>query len=69
MDHSGVPNAQLIKEGAVVADAYRNRSVAEQNSIELAWNLLLEPSYKELRDSIFLSRAEMTNFKGWLLRP
>lgn len=63
MDHSGVPNAQLIKEGAVVADAYRNRSVAEQNSIELAWNLLLEPSYKELRDSIFLSRAEMTNFR------
>jgi hypothetical protein len=30
-DHSGVPNAQLVIEGAEVANYYKNKSVAEQN--------------------------------------
>ena len=34
VDHTGVPNAQLIKENADIADYYKNRSVAEQNSLE-----------------------------------
>ena len=33
VDHSGVPNAQLIKENAEIAGYYNNRSVAEQNSL------------------------------------
>eukprot|EP00934_Nitzschia_sp_Nitz4_P006021 Nitzschia sp. Nitz4//scaffold152_size53828//534//3528//NITZ4_006734-RA/size53828-augustus-gene-0.95-mRNA-1//-1//CDS//3329537178//6011//frame0 len=64
VDHHGVPNAQLIKEGSHVADAYRNKSVAEQNSIELAWNLLMESCYKELRNSIFQYRTEIYNFRS-----
>lgn len=64
VDHNGVPNAQLIKERAHVAGAYKNKSVAEQNSIELAWNLLMEPCYKELRESIFHYRSELTNFRS-----
>lgn len=67
VDHNGVPNAQLIKERAHVAGAYKNRSVAEQNSIELAWNLLMEPCYKELRESIFLHRSELTDFRSLLV--
>lgn len=64
VDHNGVPNAQLIKERSHVAGAYKNKSVAEQNSIELAWNLLMEPSYKELRESIFHHRSELTAFRS-----
>lgn len=64
VDHSGVPNAQLVKERAHVAGAYKNKSVAEQNSIELAWNLLMEPCYKELRESIFKLRSELINFRS-----
>lgn len=64
VDHSGVPNAQLVKERAHVAGAYKNKSVAEQNSIELAWSLLMEPCYKELRESIFRYRSELTNFRS-----
>ena len=30
VDHTGVPNAQLVKENAYVARAYKNKSVAEQ---------------------------------------
>ena len=37
IDHTGVPNMQLVKEKAHVAVVYKNRSVAEQNSFDLAW--------------------------------
>ena len=40
VDHSGVPNSQLIKENSRVAAFYKNKSVAEQNSVDLAWDLL-----------------------------
>mmetsp|Transcript_11750 Transcript_11750/g.21152 ORF Transcript_11750/g.21152 Transcript_11750/m.21152 type:complete len:285 (-) Transcript_11750:682-1536(-) len=49
VDHSGVPNAQLVKEKAPVAALYHDKSVAEQNSFDLAWDLLMEPAYKNLR--------------------
>lgn len=42
VDHWGVSNAQLIKEGAPMADKYKGKSVAEQNSVDLAWDLLME---------------------------
>jgi hypothetical protein len=32
-DHTGVPNSQLVKEGAEIANIYKEKSVAEQNSI------------------------------------
>jgi hypothetical protein len=46
VDHSGVSKDDqfLIKEGAEVAKLYDNRRVAEQNSIDVAWDLLMEPS-------------------------
>ena len=37
VEHQGVPNAQLVKEGVDVAMKYNNISVAEQNSG--TWNL------------------------------
>lgn len=40
-DHPGVSNLQLIKEDSPMAHAYKNKSVAEQNSVDLCWNLLL----------------------------
>lgn len=64
VDHHGVPNAQLIKEKSHVAGAYKNRSVAEQNSIELSWNILMEPCYKELRETIFWCRSELITFRS-----
>ena len=37
VDHYGVPNVQLLKEEAVICPMYKNRSVAEQNSLDIAW--------------------------------
>ena len=44
-DHYGISNNQLIKEGAPMAEKYKGKSVAEQNSVDLAWDLLMEYVY------------------------
>jgi len=64
LDHSGVPNAQLVKEKAEVATAYNNQSPAEQNSIDIAWNLLMEERFEDLRATIYTTEAEMKRFRA-----
>ena len=64
VDHAGVPNAQLIKEGAHVAHAYKNKSVAEQNSLEISWSLLMEPCYRNLRETLFVNSEELMHFRS-----
>mmetsp|Transcript_27056 Transcript_27056/g.65651 ORF Transcript_27056/g.65651 Transcript_27056/m.65651 type:complete len:965 (+) Transcript_27056:272-3166(+) len=63
VDHSGVPNAQLSKEKSIIADSYKYKSVAEQNAIEIAWNLLMEPCYKDLREVLFTTVEEVSRFR------
>jgi hypothetical protein len=63
VDHSGVPNTTLVQENAPVAIAYKGKSVAEQNSVDIAWRLLMEPTYKELRDAICLTEPELIRFR------
>jgi len=58
VDHSGAPNVQLVREHAPVADIYKNKSVAEQNSIDVGWGLLMEPAYANLRRHIYTTVAE-----------
>jgi len=62
-DHPGVPNAQLVKEGAPNARRYKNKSVAEQNSVELAWNLLMKKEYESLRSCIYQTEEELQRFR------
>jgi hypothetical protein len=38
-------------------------SVAEQNSIDLAWELLMQPNFKELRSCIFADQSEFDRFR------
>ena len=64
VDHAGVSNLQLIKEQADIATIYNNRSVAEQNSIDLAWELLMEPTYEELHASLFASEEDFRRFRS-----
>jgi len=62
-DHPGVPNAQLVKEKVPLASRYKEKSVAEQNSVDLAWNLLMAPQYKDLRACIYCNADEMKRFR------
>lgn len=66
-DHSGVPNAQLMHENADLANRYHGKSMAEQNSIDLAWALLTKESYNELRLAICGTLDELKRFRQLLI--
>ena len=62
-DHAGVSNAQLIKEEAPIAKLYAHRSVAEQNSVDISWDLLMDPQYEDLRAAIYDSQEELLHLR------
>ena len=63
VDHDGVSNMQLVKEKTEASKLYKGKSVAEQNSVDLAWNLLMEPTYKNLRKQIYSTEEEFNRFR------
>jgi hypothetical protein len=63
VDHVGVPNFLLVEENAGLAIAYKNKSVAEQNSVDLSWQTLMEPSFAELRNCIYDDTADLKRFR------
>jgi hypothetical protein len=63
VDHSGVPNAELIAENTELAQRYHGKSVAEQNSIDLAWNMLRQSEYTELLCTICSTQMEYKRFR------
>lgn len=64
MSLTGVSNGQLVKEGVPIAEKYKNKSVAEQNSVDLAWDLLMdEDEYGALQQCIFPTDAEIKRFR------
>ena len=67
VDHSGAPNAQLIKENSKLAFFYNEKSIAEQNSVDLAWSLLMDDSYRDLRRAIYQTVDEFKRFRQLLV--
>ena len=61
VDHPGVSNATLVAEGDKLMKTYGDKSLAEQNSVDQAWDLLMSEEYQPLvavlcRDDSELSR-------------
>jgi 3'5'-cyclic nucleotide phosphodiesterase len=63
VDHSGIPNTQLCQENVALAQFYKHRSVAEQNSVDLAWALLMQEEYVDLRRVIYRTEEEKQLFR------
>jgi 3'5'-cyclic nucleotide phosphodiesterase len=63
VDHQGVSNSQLVSEQNPLAISYSGKSVAEQNSIDIAWQLLMQPQYKDLQGSIYETAVEYKRFR------
>eukprot|EP00980_Cylindrotheca_fusiformis_P024744 scaffold12369_cov97-Cylindrotheca_fusiformis.AAC.10 len=63
VDHTGLPNAQLVKDQAEVAVKFKNRSVAEQNSTHLGWELLMDKRFERLRKNIYQTNVERKRFR------
>jgi hypothetical protein len=64
VDHSGVSNFQLIKENHKLCSIFKGKSVAEQNSIVLAWEKLMDCRFNELvRRCIYGDTFELERFR------
>jgi hypothetical protein len=63
VDHRGVPNFLLVKEEPALGAMYREQAVAEQNSVDVAWNLLMDPSFTALRRTIYSNESELKRFR------
>jgi len=63
VDHHGVSNQQLIKEEPEMGAFYKNKSVAEQNSFDIAWGLLMSEQFPDLQRCLFSSESELTRFR------
>jgi len=53
VDHTGLSNATLVEGKFDVARNFNSKSVAEQNSVAVAWALLMEPRFEELQTCLF----------------
>ncbi len=63
VDHAGVSNHQLVKENHRLAQQFKKQSVAEQNSVVLAWDKLMAPDFADLRRCIYSSPSELERFR------
>jgi 3'5'-cyclic nucleotide phosphodiesterase len=63
VDHRGVSNQTLVEEGSSLATMYNKKSVAEQNSIDVAFSVLWEPLFSELRCCLFSSKRDVIQFR------
>ena len=61
--HPGVPNVQLIQEDEKLAAAYNYRSVAEQQSFDLAWAVFEQETFADLRRAICDTKSELKRFR------
>ncbi|KAL3939568.1 MAG: hypothetical protein SGBAC_005736 [Bacillariaceae sp.] len=65
--HLGVPNGQLVEEKPELAAKYRSKSIAEQNSIDTAWKILMSSKFKNLQYCLFESNQEKYRFRQLLV--
>lgn len=63
VDHRGVSNFQLGVEIPDMAKKYKNRGLAEQNSVDIAWEVLMQPEYRNLQQCIFTNEDELKRFR------
>jgi 3'5'-cyclic nucleotide phosphodiesterase len=63
VDHHGVSNTQLVREADPIAQLHNGNSVLEQNSVVVAWTLLMEPRFQALRATLCATRSEAKRFR------
>jgi 3'5'-cyclic nucleotide phosphodiesterase len=63
VDHRGCSNVRLAVEEPTIATKYRSKSIAEQNSLDLAWSLLMTDQFDRLRRAIFRTTSNLLHFR------
>jgi hypothetical protein len=68
VDQRGVFNMQLAAvEEPHMAEMYRHKSIAEQSSLDLAWDSLRQDQFGELRACLFSNHQELVRFRKLLV--
>jgi class 3 adenylate cyclase len=62
VDHPGLTNRQIVQQQDPMAIQYHNQSVAEQNSITKARDLLMREDFIDLRQCIYSTESEAKRF-------
>jgi hypothetical protein len=52
-----------MNEDKALADKYKNKSIAEQNSLDIAWEILQRPQFDNLRCALFASQDDVLRFR------
>jgi len=63
LDHPGVPNTTLVNEETEIASKYKGKSIAEQNSVDIAWSMLMSDDFADFRAAIYASDEEKVRFR------
>eukprot|EP00980_Cylindrotheca_fusiformis_P001620 scaffold366_cov54-Cylindrotheca_fusiformis.AAC.1 len=56
-----------ITENTRCAQIYRNKSVAEQKSMDIAWDMLMSEDYSALRACIYQTEEDLQRFRQLVL--
>uniref|UniRef100_A0A7R9WN34 PDEase domain-containing protein n=1 Tax=Pseudictyota dubia TaxID=2749911 RepID=A0A7R9WN34_9STRA len=63
VDHQGVPNRQLVAEGDDLALLYNDKSVAEQHSLKVAFQTLMQPRFATFRHELIPTSNDQFTFR------
>lgn len=61
--HSGVANQRLAIEEPQIAEKYKNQSIAERRSLDIAFQILQQSRFQNLRKSIYGDEQECVRFR------
>ena len=63
VDHPGVSNATLAAEDNKLMKVYGDKSIAEQNSVDQAWDLLMTEPFQPLVSILCRDQSELLRFR------
>jgi len=63
VDHPGVSNATLVAESNKLMNQYGSKSLAEQNSVDLAWDLLMTEQFQPLVSVLCRDESELRRLR------
>jgi 3'5'-cyclic nucleotide phosphodiesterase len=67
VDHCGLTNAQLSRMKTPSAIIYKNKSISEQHSMDVAWKVLMDQDFEQLRSCIYTNKFELRRFRQLLV--
>ena len=63
VDHQGIPNKQLVAECDELTLLYHDKSIAEQQSLEVGFSTLMKPEFSELRHCLIPTPSDQLKFR------